>query len=296
MVQVDVFWGYGWGASLAAAAGRPLMRRERPLESSYFVWALVFLSLFWAPTGMLLLLRHPSWETMQAAASFQSMSEWLILGFGITNVTQGMLGFWVGCQLLRSGKDYLAQLNWLAGYFGMFFILLYGWDGLGYDRFLYDRDMLPGSPAWTPGVALRLAGGALPALAAFLKSSVARTLYIDGIYLLPPFFLLATRWRQAEHLLERRPAPSSLRLILTYLGGIFLVGLGSAAVCALAVRGVALLLGIRDQVERGLGRAPAMTGAHIASYFIGLPAALLLLRFTALRPGGPVQRFLRPLL
>src|SRR4051812_31150524 len=126
MVQVDVFWAYGWGASLAAAAGRPLAKSERPFASSYYVSTVLFLALCWAPTGMLLLLRHPSWETMQAAPQLQSLSEWLILAFGITNITQGMLGFWIGQRLLRQGKDYLAHLNWLAGYFGMFFILLYG--------------------------------------------------------------------------------------------------------------------------------------------------------------------------
>ena len=172
------------------------------MQSRFFVWTMIFLSLFWAPTGMLLLLRHPSWETMQAAASFSSMSEWLILGFGITNVTQGMLGYYIGKRLLAEGKDYQAQLNWLFGYFGMFFILLYGWDGLGYDRFLYDRDMLPGSPAWTPGAATGSIG-ALAALLQFLSSSVAKTLYVDGAYLLPPFFLLATRWIQSSQRQER---------------------------------------------------------------------------------------------
>src|SRR5436305_14014047 len=118
MVQVDVFWAYGWGASLAAAAGPPLVKRERPLESRYFVQTLLFLSLVWAPTGMLLLLRHPSWETMQAAARLSSLSEWLVLGFGITNITQGILGFWVGQRLLAAARDYAAQLDWIRGYFG----------------------------------------------------------------------------------------------------------------------------------------------------------------------------------
>src|SRR5262245_41260624 len=99
MVQVDVFWAYGWGAALAAAGGKPLALHNKPFESKYFVKALLFLSLIWAPTGMLLLLRHPSWETMQAADKLQSMSEWLILAFGITNVTQGILGFHVGLRL-----------------------------------------------------------------------------------------------------------------------------------------------------------------------------------------------------
>lgn len=301
MVQVDVFWGYGWGASLAAAAGRPLGRAEQPLSTRYFVSALIFLSLFWAPTGMLLLLRHPSWETMQAAASLSSMSEWLILGFGITNITQGMLGFWVGQRLLASGGRYLAQLNWIAGYFGMFFILLYGWDGLGYDRFLYDRDLLPGSPAWTPGAATVAGGGVGPALWHFLGSGVAQTLYIDGLYLLPPFFFLACRYAKQSYLSlpapERTavPAPKNPSLILRYLGGVFLVGLGGAAFCAAVVRGVAYLLGVGDHIERGLGHIPAQTTQHILSYFLGLPLGLSVLWFTLLRPGRLVQRYLRPL-
>lgn len=302
MVQVDVFWAYGWGASLAAAAGRPLGRSEQPFASSFFTSTVLFLSLIWAPTGMLLLLRHPSWETMQAAPALQSLSEWLILAFGITNVTQGILGFWVGQRLLRQGRDYLAQLNWIFGYFGMFFILLYGWDGLGYDRFLYDRDLLPGSPAWTPGAAT--AAGVLPALARFLTSSVAKTLYIDGMYLLPPFFFLATRWRRAAVAEDGAVPPSPLTCIASYLGGVFLIGLGGAAVCALCVRGVAYLLGIKDQVERGLGQAPANSLAHLASYLIGLPLGMTILLLTGLRPrggspgGSPgiVRRLLAPLI
>jgi hypothetical protein len=296
MVQVDVFWAYGFGASLAAAAGKPLLNRDRPFESKFFVGALLFLSLIWAPTGMLLLLRHPSWETMQAAAKLSSLSEWLILAFGVTNVTQGILGFYVGLRLLEKGEDYLAQLNWLFGYFGMFFILLYGWDGLGYDRFLYDRDMLVDSPAWTPGVAT--AGGALMAFLRFFSSSVAKTLYIDGAYLLPPFFLLLISWNHEAR--SSRPGkaqlPSGARLIATYLGGALGFALGSAAVCALCVRGIAYLLGVGDHVERGLGQVPPQTARHVLSYFLGLPLGLGLLWISVLRPGGVLQRFLRPLL
>jgi hypothetical protein len=294
MVQVDVFWAYGWGASLAVAAGRPLARAPRPLETRYFVSTLLFLSLAWAPTGMLLLLRHPSRETMQAAPQLGAISEWLILLFGITNITQGILGFWVGQRLLARGHGYLAQLNWLAGYFGMFFILLYGWDGLGYDRFLYDRDMLPDSPPWTPGVAT--AAGALPALAAFLRSSVAQTLYLDGLYLLPPFFWLVCRWRREDNQAEGRRSPSSLRLILTYLGAVFGVGLGGTAICALSVRGIATVLGVSGHVARGLGQAPPSTAAHVASYLFGLPLGLAVLWIVALRPGGGIHRALRPLI
>jgi hypothetical protein len=224
---------------------------------------------------------------MQVADSFSSISEWLVLAFGMTNVTQGVLGFWIGQRLLARGREHLAELNWISGYFGMFFILLYGWDGLGYDRFLYDRDMLAGSPAWHPGAAT--ATGALSAFLRFFSSSVAKTLYIDGVILLPPFFWLATRWaREAEGL-----AVSAPRLIGRYLGGVFLVGFAAAAVCALAVRAVAYGLGVGDHVARALGQSPPATAAHVASYVIGLPLGLALLWWTVLAPGRLAQRLLR---
>jgi hypothetical protein len=288
MVQVDVCWGYAWGASLAAAAGRPLAQSKKPFETKYFVATIAFLALAWAPTGMLLLLRHPSWETMQAAGHFSDLSEWLVLAFGFTNVTQGILGFWVGQRLLARGHDHLAELNWISGYFGMFFILLYGWDGLGYDRFLYDRDMLPGSPAWHAGAATGT--GALAALGRFFGSSVAMTLYTDGVILLPPFFWLATRWAR-----EAGSSTSALKVIARYLGGVFLVGFAAAAVCALTVRVVGYGLGVGDHVARAMGEVPKATGAHIASYFIGLPLGVALLWWTVLAPGRVVQRLLRPL-
>lgn len=294
MVQVDVFWGYGWGASLAMAAAQQLKHDKKPLENKYFVATLTFLSLFWAPTGMLLLIRHPSWETMQAAESFSAMSEWLILAFGVTNVTQGMLGYWVGQKLIAAGKTHWAHLNWILGYFGMFFILLYGWDGLGYDRFLYDRDMLPGSPAWTPGAGVE-AAGALAAIWNFVQSSAAITLYIDGVYLLPPFGILVWLWRREADRAAGRANMSPWKLLASYLSGVFIVGLGSAAFCAVTVRGVAYALGVGDHVARGLGQIPANTGMHVLAYLIGLPLALGVLWFAFLKEGRLAAKMLAPL-
>ena len=297
MVQVDVFWSYGLGATLAVAAGRQLRKSEKPFESRYFVWTLLFLALVWAPTGMLLLLDHPSWETMQAAAQLDSMPSWLILAFGITNVTQGILGFWTGLQLVRRGHWYLANLNWLAGYFGMFFILVYGWDGLGFDRFLYDRDMLAGSPAWTPGAGATVAtlGSAVPH---FLVSSVAATLYIDGVYLLPPLFWFFSRWWREGLRSQNRAAneiPRFGRLLMVMLAGVFLVALPAAIFCAIVVNYTGAALGVGNHVGRALGQIPANTGMHVLSYAIGLPLAMAALRFTVLRRGGVVSRLLAPL-
>jgi hypothetical protein len=295
MVQVDIFWAYGWGASLAVAASPQLTREEKPFESKHFTSTLLFLSLCWAPTGMLLLLRHPSWETMQVATHLGAMSEWLILAFGITNITQGILGYWITTKLLQSGRQQLANLNWILGYFGMFFILLYGWDGLGYDRFLYDRDMLSQSPAWQPGIATE--GGALAAFLAFFSSSVAKTLYIDGVYLLPPFIWLAARWRKEAslYLNDNERLPSGRSVLRAHVFGIFGVGLGGAAFTAWIVRKVAYLFGVGDHVARAKGLIPADTGMHILSYFVGVPLGVWLLWVLMLRPGQFGERRLRAL-
>jgi len=295
MVQVDVFWGYGLGASLAVASGVQLTQQREPFYTKYFVYTVLFLSLFWAPTGMLLLLRHPSWETMQAADSFSSISPWLVLSFGITNVTQGVLGFWVGQKLMAKGRFLWANLNWVFGYYGMFFILLYGWDGLGYDRFLYDRDMLPGSPAWSAGAS----GAQVNALASLIRhlgSSVAITLYIDGIYLLPPYFYLMAKWIREGATAQNIKQPSGLNVVITVLAVVFAGGLGCAAISALMVNYTGSLLGVGNHVARAQGTIPANTTMHVLSYFIGLPVSLVLIWYLLWRPGMPLNRLLGSLM
>ncbi|OUR89102.1 hypothetical protein A9Q81_22555 [Gammaproteobacteria bacterium 42_54_T18] len=294
MVQVDVFWAYGLGASLAVAAGRQLTQEPNPFQSKYFVNTILFLALVWAPTGMLLLLRHPSWETMQAADTIYSISEWLILAFGLTNITQGMLGFWVSYKLISNGKYYYANLNWIFGYFGMFFILLYGWDGLGYDRFLYDRDMLSGSPAWTPGAGTT--DGIIISLWNFMTSGVAITLIIDGVYLYPPFVAFMGLWYinglNTDPLIKRKPGYT--RCTISYVSGCFIVGFGGAAISAVTVAYVGAALGVGDNILRGLGEIDSNTSMHIASYIIGLPLSLAMMWFMLLRPGMLFHKLLAP--
>ena len=271
MVEVDVFWAYAIGGSCAAAVGRPLATASAPLDTPHFTRTLLLLALVWAPTGLLLLLRHPSWETMQVAHSFADIPPWLTLGFGVTNITQGILGFLVGARLLAAGRPYAAQLSWLFGYFAMFFILLYGWDGRGYDRFLYDRDMF-GGVAWTPGAGLQ-AGAGLH----FLTSSVARTLYLDGLYLLPPLLYLVGRWHRDDA--RRNHGPHASRSILdwarVHLAMIFGVALGAAALVALLTHQLA-----------------THTGSHLLAITLALPLGLATLWLLLLAPGRPVHRLL----
>ncbi len=126
---------------------------------------------------------------MQVFDSLLDIPPWLIIAFGVTNITQGILGYYTTLLLYERKKYQLMHLNWMAGYFCMFFILLYGWDGTGLDRFLYDRDMFNGI-AWTVG-----AGFQEGAAWNIFLSTVAITLYIDGFILLPPYFYLYSKWK-----------------------------------------------------------------------------------------------------
>ena len=274
MVQVDIFWAYGLGAGLAAAAGRQLKDKDDIFVTSYFVKTLLFLALVWAPTGMLLLLKHPSWECMQVPDKLSNIPIWLILGFGITNVTQGILGYWVTVKLYKKEKYYLANLNWLAGYLGMFFILVYGWDGLGWDRFLFDRDVY--GAAWQPGLNLTI----MERLS-FAWSSVAMTLYIDGIYLLPPLALMLTAWyhegaKNDDHI-SNDEIPSKITSMIVYLVIVFGVGLGTAMGAGLTVHYCAKIVG------------------HIPSYFVGIPLFAIAAYFLLYRKGMPVHSLFKVL-
>lgn len=183
----------------------------------------------------------------------------------------------------------------------MFFILLYGWDGLGYDRFLYDRDQLAGCPAWTPGAGT--SGGVLEALVAFGLTlgtpsggvSVLASLLTDALWLLAPFILLFSRWLGADSRVAGVPAPPVSLQLASYLAGVFVIGLGGAAFCATTVGLSAQWLQVGEIIWHGSFYAPSTLARHALSYLIGLPLGLAILWFALLRPGMPLFRLLEPL-
>jgi hypothetical protein len=126
MIQVDFFWSYGLGAGFALAAGRQLIKEEKKsgsvFQNKYFTNTLLFMSLFFVPSGVCLLWAFTNWETMQVF-SYRTLPAWLVTLFVITNITQGILGFWVVSKLLMKKKKYMAFLQVALAYFIMFFIL-----------------------------------------------------------------------------------------------------------------------------------------------------------------------------
>ncbi|UCD84184.1 MAG: hypothetical protein JSU92_13025 [Deltaproteobacteria bacterium] len=180
MVQVDIFWSFAIGAGFAASAAKQLEKEEKPFESKAFIKNLLWLSIFFVPSGATLLWGFPAWETMQVG-TYENIPAWLVALFCGTNITQGILGFWVTYRLIRARKIYAANLMWMLGYFCMFFILVHGWDGTGYQRFLYSaKDWSGNYVPWTPGsYSIR-----------WVYSPVAVTLYVMGVIMMPFLF----RW------------------------------------------------------------------------------------------------------
>jgi hypothetical protein len=182
MVQVDVFWSYAIGAGFATAAGRQLKeratKRKPRLEDPYLLANVLFLALIFAPSGLYLVWEFPSWETMHVGD--RSMPGWLVTLFAVTNVSQGILGYFVVEWLIARGRGYLAYLQVIAGYFAMFFILVHGWDGEGYQRFFSATraDYESWSGDWT----------------AWLTSDVALTLLGMGVILVPVMLGLIASW------------------------------------------------------------------------------------------------------
>jgi hypothetical protein len=244
MVQVDVFWSYGIGAGFAVAAHRQLAaeKKENPdatmFKSPFFTHTLLFLSACFAPSGVCLLWAFTNWETMHVF-SYDTLPAWLVTIFAVTNVTQGILGYWVARKLILIGKTYLATLQILLGYFLMFFILVHGWDGTGYMRFFsYDRGLFMTWGERAP----------LSNIITWLTCPVALTLMAMGVVLIPWIVGLAGKWTVEGYKIgggAKPPKLPSLAFVyISFLAMVFVFALGSAILSSLLIRYTGWIPGI----------------------------------------------------
>lgn len=239
MVQVDVFWSYALGAGFAATAARQLKNYKKPFETKFFTYTVLFLGCIFAPSGAYLLWEFPSWETMHVADAHSSIPGWLVVGFAATNVLLGILGYWISYRLVQKGKYYAAHIQWFIGYYCMFFILIYGWDGTGWQRFLYDKTLNSGE-LWSPGTHHMGFG--------FAVSNVALTLYAMGIVLIPLMMIPMVKWLQTGAAQDPgttrfgQPQPS-LSYAIALGVGILGIGLGSSAITAVLAEILTSFLG-----------------------------------------------------
>jgi hypothetical protein len=263
MVQVDVFWSFGLGAGFAAAAARQIGKQDDPFESKFFVKNLIFLSCFFVPSGAILLWGFPEWETMQVG-TYKTIPAWLVGAFTLTNVTQGILGYWLAWKLIRGGNYRGAWMLCGLGYFLMFFILVHGWDGMGYQRFFYSCSWWGGArecTPWTPETYWVLKWATL--------SPVAWTLYAMGAVMLPLLFYWMSDWVKRGYELgdvdkERAVNTSRMDIVKVILRLVFVHVLGAAIVSSLLI--------------------------HWLGWYIGVPLFLVLAYFLMVRRGGLTDR------
>jgi hypothetical protein len=236
MVQVDVFWTYALGATSAVAASRQLRQAHRrggtAWNNTVLTKTLLFLSILFVPSGVCLLWAFPSWETMHVGD--RHLPAWLVTAFAATNVTQGVLGFWVAYQLIVRRRSFLAFLQIFLGYFLMCFILVHGWDGTGYQRFF--------SPTreafldWQPAT-----------IGVWCRSDVAFTLAGFAIVLLPVLLRMYAGWlAEGYALAESNPAAARAArapLVRWLLTMVLVGGLGAAVLASVLVHTMGWLLG-----------------------------------------------------
>jgi hypothetical protein len=305
MVEVDVFWSYGIGASFALGAFRQLrelqtkrdpnetrfglkdmlsLRRivreiekgDSPaFDNQYFLKNLLFLALQFVPSGANLLWSNPSWETMQVG-SYETIPGWLVSLFTITNSTQGILGFWITYNLLMRGKYYRAALQTTMAHVGFWFILVNGWDKKGYQRF-FSRDRKAfDNWKWTN-------------VFGWLTSDVVRILGSYGVMFMPLMLYWISRWLQEGYDMEEgleRPEDKYernyelLAINLNLLTAVFGVTLGSAIVAHLFIRLFGWVIG-------GTAAAAVIYLGTISKWGVGPGLAKALLKVDSLE-GPPV--------
>jgi hypothetical protein len=267
VVEVDVFWSYAIGSSFALGSFRQLrrLRAEAGLDGSnfdlkemldvkkiakqieagdsafnneYFMKTLLFLSVLFVPSGSNLLWSNPNWETMQVG-SYETIPGWLVSGFTITNVTQGILGYWVTYNCLMKGKWEKAALQTFLSYLGFWFILVNGWDKTGYRRFFSkDREAFD-DWKWTN-------------FFGWLGSDVVRILLAYGVVFIPLMLYWVSKWLTEGYEMEglnEIPEGSSELIELAKTNG-YLLGavaggsLASAVVAHLCIRWLGWVKGL----------------------------------------------------
>ncbi|MBV8965131.1 MAG: hypothetical protein JO191_03035 [Mycobacteriaceae bacterium] len=273
MVEVDVFWAYGLGAGFATAATHQIAHSkdhpsgaaergwQRYFSSPYFTVAVLYCALLFAPSGAYLLWAFPDWETMQVARDHASLAAWLVTLFAITNVSQGIAGYWVTAKLIRAGHRYAAFLQVALGYFGMLLILVHGWDGRGYQRFFSANRAVFASWPRDPTV-----GDAVARAGRWVTSPVALTLAGMSVIVVVLLWIMSAWLKEGYRLAGTTEAPGAGTVVSAVLGLVFIGALGSAIVTSVLI--------------------------HLLGWWIGGPVAAVVVWLVAVRPRiGLAYRF-----
>ncbi len=255
MLQVDLLWVYGIGAMFATCAAKQLKRLVAEkggapsssvmLGNTYFSSLLIYISAIFVPEAIWLLWNFPHWETMHLWLSLEEIPTVLAALFIAGDALLTVLGYWAACKLIVKGKDYLAHLQWVAGYFAFFLVLTHGWDGLAWQRFTWDPTtifpfkvslsstmltfMTGGGAAWLHPALLALWALSVwmpgkTMAAAFATSNVALTLYAMAAPTLIPLlvggYIILRDGHKLSGMGEKEASSLAIKGVLTYLVGV----------------------------------------------------------------------------
>jgi len=225
MLQVDIFWVYGIGAMFATAAAQQLKRAKSMLETKYFSALLIYLSLIFVPEAIWLTWSFPHWESMHVYSSLTEIPTHVVVTFILLDFLIAMIGFWVAYRCIKVGREYLAHVQWFAGYLAFFFILTNGWDCLAWQRFSWDPTVT--GSLWEPGKTM---------LSDFASSNVAITLYAMAIPTLLPLIVGGYLWLRDGFRSTgiTNPSNQAFKGIVVYLLGVAIT---------LIIAGIATLAG-----------------------------------------------------
>ena len=272
MVQVDVIWSYAFGASFAAASARTLQKSEDKFHNKVFTRLLLFLAVLFAPSGVWLLSAFPRWETMQVANQIADLPPWLMTAFAVTNITQGIVGYYVGYRLVKKGLYYAANVNVAASWTLFWFVLVSGWDTTGWQRFLYDGTMNNDIP-WSPGMHQGLA---------FFTGHVFQTLAGMGVFFAPALYygLIEANYDDVakDPTIAVSERPGLLGITTRTVGTMFSIYLFLAIAASFVVRGFV-----------------SLTGSVLIGYLIGAPVAIALGWNLLFKRGRPMHLWLQGL-
>ncbi len=273
MLTVDWAWTYAFGAGFAACAARQLKKEEKPFDNQWYVFTLTFFSVFFVPACVYLLWEHPQWESAQLAKTFTDLPAWLVTGYAVTNVTQGILGFWVSFKLIKKGNYYAAHANWMAAWILMWFLAFCGWDCTGYQRWLYDMSVNNGQ-YWTPGTHM--------GVRFFYASKIWWTLVVMGIFFVPMLIhgsvSFVRNGFKEDPSIPAGTAPGPIRILAVVFGAQYVVCLGLAILATLCV------MGLRN-----------LTGSTLTGYLIGVPLFSIATYVLLFRRGMPMNLIARQL-
>lgn len=256
-LQMDLFWVYGIGAGFAATAATQLRDTDKKWwETKYFGGMLLYLSVFFVPTAAYLLWGFPAWESMHVFNSRGEIPPIVALLQPLSVMGLGTLGFWVTYRLIAAGRMLATQYNWLLGWFGLFFLMLYGWDGQGWQRFLYDPSVMGGS--WSPGEY---------SLVEWVTGDVLLTLLVMGVFVIPPLVYLNHRYlKEGEQLEESIFDDSGRRGLLgntyQFVMVLFVLSIGGAIVAFLVAYGVKMAVGL-PLLGAVVGPAVTIAGGYV---------------------------------